>query len=176
VHDVPVDGQEVYAYASATRGGPVDADPQWLRATFAGFPDPVPRVLAAALARPAALHHSPIEEVRVVSWAEGRTVLIGDAAHATAPVWAQGAALAVEDALVLAEILATRDDWSRAGTDWEERRRPRVARAGHDRPALACPVLPGWLRDVVLPLVAPRSYRETYGPLSTPVVLPRATG
>lgn len=46
---------------------------------------------------------SPVEEVRLDSWHRGRVVLIGDAAHATAPVWAQGAAPAAEDALVLAE-------------------------------------------------------------------------
>ena len=46
---------------------------------------------------------SPVDEVRLDSWHRGRVVLIGDAAHATAPVWAQGAALAAEDALVLAE-------------------------------------------------------------------------
>ncbi len=36
-------------------------------------------------------------------WHVGRTVLIGDAAHATTPHLASGAGLAVEDALVLAE-------------------------------------------------------------------------
>jgi 2-polyprenyl-6-methoxyphenol hydroxylase-like FAD-dependent oxidoreductase len=35
---IPVDAQEVYGYASATRGGPVDASPEWLRSTFADSP------------------------------------------------------------------------------------------------------------------------------------------
>jgi 2-polyprenyl-6-methoxyphenol hydroxylase-like FAD-dependent oxidoreductase len=98
-------------------------------------------------------------------------VVIGDAAHATAPVWAQGAALAVEDALVLAELLATRDDWSRVGPEFEQRRRPRVThvQAMTDRLSRAAG-LPTWIRDAVLPFVGPRSYRETYGPLRTPVV------
>jgi 2-polyprenyl-6-methoxyphenol hydroxylase-like FAD-dependent oxidoreductase len=38
-------------------------------------------------------------------WHRGRTVLIGDAAHATSPAAGQGASLAVEDAVVLARCL-----------------------------------------------------------------------
>jgi hypothetical protein len=30
--------------------------------------------------------------------------------------------------------------------------------------------LPGWLRDAILPVVGPRTYRESYGPLREPVV------
>lgn len=43
-------------------------------------------------------------------WHRGRVVLIGDAAHATTPHLASGAGIAVEDALVLSEMLATGDD------------------------------------------------------------------
>lgn len=168
---IPVDAQEVYGYASATRGGPVDANPEWLRSTFADFPDPVPHVLATALARTQSLYHSPVNEVRIGRWSQGRTVLIGDAAHATAPVWAQGAALAFEDALVLAELLATQEDWSQVGPAYERQRRPRVThvQAMTDRLSRAAG-LPIWLRDAILPLVGPRSYRETYRPLRTPVL------
>ncbi|SFK09361.1 2-polyprenyl-6-methoxyphenol hydroxylase [Amycolatopsis sacchari] len=42
-------------------------------------------------------------------WHRGRTVLIGDAAHCCPPTMAQGAAQALEDALVLAELLTTRE-------------------------------------------------------------------
>ena len=41
-------------------------------------------------------------------WNRGRVVLIGDAAHACPPTIAQGAAQALEDAVVLAELLARR--------------------------------------------------------------------
>jgi 2-polyprenyl-6-methoxyphenol hydroxylase-like FAD-dependent oxidoreductase len=40
-------------------------------------------------------------------WHRGRAILIGDAAHATTPHLASGAGLAVEDALVLADLLAS---------------------------------------------------------------------
>jgi 2-polyprenyl-6-methoxyphenol hydroxylase-like FAD-dependent oxidoreductase len=162
---IPVDGDQVYGYASATRGGPVAADPAWLSATFAGYPAPVRTVLE----RPGSLYHSPVEEVRAAEWARGRCVLLGDAAHATAPVWAQGAALAMEDALVLADLLAG-GDWDSVGRRYEERRRARVAhvQAATDRFSRAVG-LPVWFRDLVLPVVGPRSYRETYGLLREPV-------
>jgi 2-polyprenyl-6-methoxyphenol hydroxylase-like FAD-dependent oxidoreductase len=162
---MPVDDTEVYGYASATRGGPVDADPGWLRTTFAGFPAPVPQVIETV----SAPYHSPVEEVRIDRWSAGRVVLTGDAAHATAPVWAQGAALAVEDAAVLADVLAATADWSEAGREYERRRRPRVAHVQRmtDRLSRAA-ALPTWFRDAILPFIGPRTYRETYGPLRTP--------
>jgi 2-polyprenyl-6-methoxyphenol hydroxylase-like FAD-dependent oxidoreductase len=168
---IPVDGQEVYSYASATRGGPIDANPDWLRRTFTGFADPVPQVLTTALADTRSLYHSPLEEVRIARWSQGRVVLIGDAAHATAPVWAQGAAMALEDALVLAELLAIEHDWSLVGQAYERRRRPRVAhvQAMTDRLSRAAG-LPTWLRDVTMRYAGPRTYRQTYLPLQTPVV------
>jgi 2-polyprenyl-6-methoxyphenol hydroxylase-like FAD-dependent oxidoreductase len=43
-----------------------------------------------------------IEEVALDSWLREHVVLVGDAAHATSPNVAQGAAMALEDALVLA--------------------------------------------------------------------------
>jgi 2-polyprenyl-6-methoxyphenol hydroxylase-like FAD-dependent oxidoreductase len=42
-------------------------------------------------------------------WNRGRTVVIGDAAHCCPPTLAQGAAQALEDAAVLAELLITAD-------------------------------------------------------------------
>jgi 2-polyprenyl-6-methoxyphenol hydroxylase-like FAD-dependent oxidoreductase len=44
-----------------------------------------------------------------VPWNRGRVVLIGDAAHTCPPTIAQGGAMALEDAVVLAELLAERD-------------------------------------------------------------------
>ncbi|HET9171943.1 MAG TPA: FAD-dependent oxidoreductase [Actinospica sp.] len=45
------------------------------------------------------------------SWHRGRVVLIGDAAHCCPPTLAQGAAISLEDALVLAELLNARETW-----------------------------------------------------------------
>jgi 2-polyprenyl-6-methoxyphenol hydroxylase-like FAD-dependent oxidoreductase len=43
-------------------------------------------------------------------WYRGRVLLIGDAAHATTPHLAMGACIAIEDAVVLGEVLSAGDD------------------------------------------------------------------
>ncbi|MGW5491480.1 FAD-dependent oxidoreductase [Streptomyces olivaceoviridis] len=48
------------------------------------------------------------------AWHRGRVVLIGDAAHCCPPTLAQGAALSLEDALVLARLLTASDTWDDA--------------------------------------------------------------
>ncbi|MFF4584975.1 FAD-dependent oxidoreductase [Streptomyces sp. NPDC001388] len=60
-------------------------------------------------------------------WHRGRVVLVGDAAHCCPPTLAQGAAMSLEDASVLAELLTTRETWDdRLLTDYRARRLPRV--------------------------------------------------
>jgi len=83
-------------------------------------------------------------------------------------VWAQGAALALEDAIVLADLLAGRSDWTGVGAEFERRRRPRVAhvQAATDKMSRLAG-LPARLRDLVAPVLGPRAYREAYGPLRT---------
>jgi 2-polyprenyl-6-methoxyphenol hydroxylase-like FAD-dependent oxidoreductase len=55
-----------------------------------------------------AVVYRPVENVLVPPpWHRGRVVLIGDAAHATSPHCGQGAAQAIEDALVLREELGS---------------------------------------------------------------------
>ncbi|GAA2875141.1 FAD-dependent monooxygenase [Streptosporangium fragile] len=62
-------------------------------------------------------------------WTGGRVTLLGDAAHSMLPFFGQGAAQAVEDAVVLAGCLreATRDTVAGALLRYEEIRRPRAA-------------------------------------------------
>lgn len=48
------------------------------------------------------------------SWHRGRVVLVGDAAHCCPPTLAQGAALSLEDAWVLAQLLSASDVWDDA--------------------------------------------------------------
>ncbi|MCZ0204339.1 FAD-dependent oxidoreductase [Streptomyces achromogenes] len=61
------------------------------------------------------------------SWHRGRVVLAGDAAHCCPPTLAQGAAMSLEDALVLAELLTGADEWDDALLRaYYERRVPRV--------------------------------------------------
>lgn len=60
-------------------------------------------------------------------WNRGRVVVIGDAAHSCPPTIAQGAAQALEDALVLTELLVTRDELD--ASLWEEFHARRLPRA-----------------------------------------------
>src|SRR5262249_46198375 len=59
---------------------------------------------------PAGIVYSPIEEVGLPPpWYSGRTLVAGDAAHASAPHITQGASMAIEDAVVLAELAVNGD-------------------------------------------------------------------
>jgi salicylate hydroxylase len=62
-------------------------------------------------------------------WSDGPIALLGDAAHPVLPFLAQGAALAIEDAVTLAACLAERpSDPSAAFRRYEALRRPRASR------------------------------------------------
>jgi salicylate hydroxylase len=62
-------------------------------------------------------------------WSAGPVTLLGDAAHPMLPYLAQGAAMAIEDAAVLAQCLAQTDDTPAALRRYEKKRRNRTARA-----------------------------------------------
>lgn len=61
-------------------------------------------------------------------WGDGAVTLLGDAAHAMPPFLAQGAAQAIEDAVVLARELADAPDLPAALRRYEAARVPRTAR------------------------------------------------
>jgi 2-polyprenyl-6-methoxyphenol hydroxylase-like FAD-dependent oxidoreductase len=68
--------------------------------------------IAASITDPAQVNYTWFERLLVEgSWHRGRVVLIGDAAHACPPTLAQGAAMSLEDASVLAEMLTAEQDW-----------------------------------------------------------------
>ncbi|MGU3359372.1 FAD-dependent monooxygenase [Methylobacterium sp. M6A4_1b] len=163
---IPVDRDEVYGWVSVGAADAAGRDLAAVRRVFDRFPQPVQATLDRVLSRPDAIHHSPLEEVRGAHWTRGRVLLIGDAAHATAPVWAQGAALALEDALVLAGLLSGGGDRNGIGPAYEALRRPRVAhvQAMTDRLSRTA-TMPDWARNLLLPVIGPRNYRATYEPL-----------
>jgi 2-polyprenyl-6-methoxyphenol hydroxylase-like FAD-dependent oxidoreductase len=71
--------------------------------------------------------YSPLSEVALPTpWHQGRVVLGGDAAHACVPHLNQGAAMAIEDAAILAEELVTGDTVEAALASYSRRRYPRV--------------------------------------------------
>jgi 2-polyprenyl-6-methoxyphenol hydroxylase-like FAD-dependent oxidoreductase len=119
---IPVGNGALYCYCD----GPVADPPTPLRELFADFAEPVPTLLDDLDTTGAAVHSGPIEEVVLDRWSRDGVLLIGDAAHATSPNLAQGAAMALEDACVLAEELAGAGGLAEALTAYEHRRRPRT--------------------------------------------------
>ncbi|MGY6156205.1 FAD-dependent monooxygenase [Paraburkholderia graminis] len=73
-----------------------------------------------------AIVYTAIEEVILPApWYRGRTLLIGDAAHASGPHIAQGATMAIEDACVIADELAKDQSLDAALDAFMRRRLPR---------------------------------------------------
>ena len=152
----------VYCYADLSTSDPTSgADRDW-RESFADFAEPVPRLLDDATEA----YFAPIEEVAPPAWTARRVVLVGDAAHASSPNMAQGAAMAVEDALVLAELLTADQPVDQALAGYEQRRKARVVfvqEQTHRRDRTRS--LPPAVRNLTLRLAAERIFRSNYGPL-----------
>ncbi|MEU6841717.1 FAD-dependent oxidoreductase [Streptomyces sp. NPDC046716] len=77
---------------------------------------------------PAQVNYTWFDQMLVEgAWHRGRVVLIGDAAHCCPPTLAQGAAMSLEDAVVLSELLTGSDTWDDALLNaYYERRIARV--------------------------------------------------
>ncbi|MEV6810309.1 FAD-dependent oxidoreductase [Streptomyces sp. NPDC051132] len=71
--------------------------------------------ITAHITDPAQVNYTWFDRLLVEgSWHRGRVVLVGDAAHCCPPTLAQGAALSLEDAWVLAQMLTGSDAWDDA--------------------------------------------------------------
>ena len=130
---------------------------------FADFGGPTPGAIEALRGDPN-LHFGPAEEIERDEWRSGRVMLIGDAAHACSPTLAQGGSLAIEDAIVLAELLASTTTIDDALDAFVARRQPRAQ----------------WVRErthhqiELLNAGAPHAHlaqgmRETYARLAEPI-------
>jgi salicylate hydroxylase/6-hydroxynicotinate 3-monooxygenase len=96
-----------------------------LRQAFEGFHPDVRAVLDAC---PACHKWAILEREPMPRWSQGRAVLLGDACHPMTPYMAQGAATAIEDAVVLARCLDDDHDVERAFERYEQHRKPRTSR------------------------------------------------
>ncbi|MER6678712.1 FAD-dependent oxidoreductase [Streptomyces sp. NPDC000983] len=71
--------------------------------------------ITAHITDPAKVNYTWFDRLLVEgSWHRGRVVLVGDAAHCCPPTLAQGAALSMEDAWVLAQMLTASGTWDDA--------------------------------------------------------------
>ncbi|MEU4539644.1 FAD-dependent monooxygenase [Streptosporangium sp. NPDC023825] len=126
---MPVGGGRVYWALGARADRPAlryDDELAEVRRRVGHWHDPIPHLLEAT-APEAVLHHDITDLDSLSGYVRGRVVLLGDAAHAMHPDMAQGAAQSLEDAVVLAAVLAdTGDDVPAALARYDEQRRPRT--------------------------------------------------
>lgn len=109
------------------------------------------------------LHARPV----AARWVRGRVSILGDAAHPVLPFLAQGAALAIEDAAVLANELATSaDDPAAALTRYASRRISRTARVQKASQANAgayhAAGLKAKIRDFIIKRTGPEGLANRY--------------
>jgi 2-polyprenyl-6-methoxyphenol hydroxylase-like FAD-dependent oxidoreductase len=136
---------------------------------FAGWHAPIAAVVEAtdesSILRNDVYYLEPLAR-----WSADRLVLVGDAAHATTPGVGQGAAQAIEDAVVLADQLGRHDDVRAALATYESLRRPRVtgilklSRRADTMAQLANP-LACRLRNAVVRRLPERAQRRQLEPL-----------
>ena len=155
---LPLGDGQVYCYADLPSAEPAEPATDW-RGRFADFTGPVP----ALLEQGADAYFAPLQEIDDTTWATSRVILIGDAAHACSPSMAQGGAMALEDSLVLAELLA---DGAALPAAYNERRTERirwVLEQNHRRDKARD--LPAGLRNLMLRLAGERLYKANHSKL-----------
>ncbi|SEH76399.1 2-polyprenyl-6-methoxyphenol hydroxylase [Mycolicibacterium rutilum] len=127
---------------------------------YAGWPDPLPVLIGAV--EPDRLSTVELTEVSPPRrLAHGRVVLVGDAAHAMRPLFGQGAALAMEDAIALA----------RGGVAELARRRHRMVAMYWASRCGSAVTMPKYralaaARNALLPLVPDRVFTSGVGMVS----------
>lgn len=166
---IPVGGGQAYCYADTAVARPLE-DPlegrlERLRSRFGSYASPVTDALAE-LRPPDQIHFGAIEDVLQEPWSAGKVLLIGDAAHATSPNMASGAAMAFEDALVLSRLLASGRDVAAVLNDYTTQRIARI-RWVHEQTRRRDRMrsLPPMVRDLMTRFLANPVYRANYAPL-----------
>jgi 2-polyprenyl-6-methoxyphenol hydroxylase-like FAD-dependent oxidoreductase len=105
---LPLASGEVYCYASAPAppGLRHDDEAAELKRRFGRWHDPIPALIGAI--SPDRVLHDDVYWIAepLPAYHRGRVAILGDAAHAMTPHLGQGACQAIEDAVVLASVLA----------------------------------------------------------------------
>jgi len=129
---VPLAAGQVYWYACTN--SPVPNNPVFsgwrigdLQRHFAGFASPVPELLART-PDDRLLWNDILDIKPVKNFADGRVLLLGDAAHATTPNLGQGAGQAVEDAAILSRCLQGTRALPQCFLEFDRQRRSRTTK------------------------------------------------
>jgi salicylate hydroxylase len=164
-----VEQDEAGAEDWSARGTKADA-----LADFSGW-HPTITTLIEAVPEDALFRWALYDRAPLTHWTQGCVTLLGDAAHPMLPFLAQGAAMAVEDAWVLAEAISEADDLDVALRTYEATRLPRTTRVQaesrdnaktfHKRTALSqlATYGPMWLAGTVAPSIIRQRLTWLYG-------------
>lgn len=130
----PLSPEEMYIFAVIEEPGKPRFTPESLaaemRARLVGYGGAMAEA-AKHVTDPALVVYRPLEAcIMPDPWYQGRVVLIGDAAHSATPHLGQGAAMAVEDAVVLAEELGKQQPVDTALRAFMDRRFERAKLVG----------------------------------------------
>ena len=98
-----------------------------LKKDFSGWHRNV-QIVIDAMDRDACFKWALFDRAPLPQWSVGRVTLLGDACHPTLPFMAQGAAMAIEDAAVLANSVADGVDIQSSLLRYESLRQPRTSR------------------------------------------------
>ncbi|MFE7793117.1 FAD-dependent monooxygenase [Streptomyces sp. NPDC057460] len=124
----PLKDGRIYAYAAAVApaGARADDEKAELLRRFGGWHDPIPEIIAAV--EPDRILRNDVHHLidPLPAFHRGRTVLVGDCAHAMAPTLGQGGNQAIEDGIVLAHHAAPDGDLAAALAAYSADRVPRT--------------------------------------------------
>ena len=126
---VPIAKDLIYLAGTSAEPGNPRFDraklPEIYRERFGEYGHLIPDLLAQ-VTEPDKVVATPMEQVILPPpWHKGRVVVMGDAAHATCPFWAQGASMGLEDAALFVRFLTEGDELADVCGRWFERRYPR---------------------------------------------------
>ncbi|GHC96367.1 FAD-dependent oxidoreductase [Novosphingobium pokkalii] len=123
---VPISAETMYMYVTTPEPDnpryPTEGLAAAMRGKLAGTAPQI-QALASQITDDEGVVYRPLEGMMLHGpWHKGRVVLLGDAVHATTPHLGQGAGMAIEDALVLAEELTAAGSVDEAFTAYRARR------------------------------------------------------
>ncbi|MET0292309.1 MAG: FAD-dependent oxidoreductase [Steroidobacteraceae bacterium] len=126
---VPLSQEQMYLFLTTPEPGnpryPRNGLAAAMRSKLADAAPPI-AALADAIVDDDEVVYRPLDWLLLEGpWHVGRIVLLGDAVHATTPHLGQGAGMAIEDSIVLAEEIARQDSVEAAFTAYHARRYPR---------------------------------------------------
>jgi 2-polyprenyl-6-methoxyphenol hydroxylase-like FAD-dependent oxidoreductase len=163
---IPTEKSMLYLYADCSARDFGDGSVKTLKELYSKFAAPLGPIVQDLDER-VEIHRSNIEEVKFSDLTADRLILIGDAAHASSPSMAQGAAMALEDAIVLATCVSREKSIDGALTRFKALRKPRiewVQKQAQARDKLRR--APAFARNILLRSLGDKLYQQSYASLA----------